>query len=142
MIMKNKILYSLLAICFLLFISANAQEKVKTAITSIKLKDKTVELTVVSAKPFIVGGNMYLLYIGDKKFQLSRQSKKDGKGILTFLIPYNDFTQAKEGANIWMFYGDYILSDGNAAPDFDALLKENPRTCWSLGKLKKKSLKK
>ncbi len=140
--MKNKIIFSLLFVCFLCFAAANAQEKVKTVISYLKLNNKTVELTVVSTKPFIVGGNMYILYLGNKQIRLSRQSKKDGKGIITFLIPLDDFKQAKDGVDIWMVYGDYILDEGNTAIDFAALYKENPLTCWPLGKLKKKSLKK
>ena len=140
--MKNKFLVMSILIGFLsISMLSSAQVKEKTSVYSIKQNNSIVEVTIVSTKPFIVGGNAYLLYIGQQRFTLNRQEKKDGKGYITFLIPQKDFSALEDGADIWLLYGD-INTTTSQSIDFTTYAKENPHTCWSIGKLKKKSLKK
>jgi hypothetical protein len=42
---------------------------------------------------------------------------------------------------MWLLYGD-LNTITNQSIDFNAFAQENPHTCWAIGKLKKKSLKK
>lgn len=140
--MKNKFLVMSMLVGFLsISMLSNAQVKEKTSVYSIKQNNSIVELTLVSTKPFIIGGNAYILYIGQQRFTLNKQEIKEGKNSITFLIPQKDFSALVDGTSMWLLYGD-LNTITNQSHDFNAFAQENPHTCWAIGKLKKKSLKK
>jgi hypothetical protein len=118
---------------------AVAQEKQKAKIGQIKQENDKVTVTVTSAKEFYVGGNVHVLYMGDKSYSLYDQQNEDGKGILKFYVPSEEFKAIKDGARVYMSYGELVLEEGEKVED---VCKENFCPCWSLGKLNKKQLKK
>jgi hypothetical protein len=132
--MKKAIfLFFSLAITFFFSGNATAQNKPTVAISSVKQNGKTVNFTLTSSKPFIFGGNRYVLYIGDKDFMLNTQSHPNGKGIITFFIPEEDFNSIKEGAGVYLTYG-HIFKDGD--PSMEAKVAQNSHG-WALGKFSK-----
>lgn len=140
--MKNKFLVMSILVSFLsISMLSNAQVKEKTSVYAIKQNNSIVELTLTSTKPFIIGGNAYMLYIGQQRFTLNKQEIKEGKNYITFLIPQKDFSALVDGTSMWLLYGD-LNTITNGSVDLNAFAQENPHTCWSIGKLKKKSLKK
>ncbi len=118
---------------------ALAQEKQKAKIAQIKQENDKVTVTVTSSKEFYVGGNVHVLYMGDKSYSLYDQQNEDGKGILKFYVPSEEFKAIKDGARVYMSYGELVLEEGEKVED---VCKENFCPCWSLGKLNKKQLKK
>ncbi len=129
--MKHKIVL-LLGLVFILGLPmhVSAQEKAKTNVSLVKQKGNTVAITLTSSKPFRMGGNVYVLYIGNKDLSHSRQSVNKGKGTLTFSINTEDFNALQEGAGMYLTYGR-IKEDG--AP-MEELSKLKSNKCWSLGK--------
>ena len=118
--------------------TATAQHKAKTEITGAVQKEKTVEYTITSSKPFYVGGNVYVLHIGDQFFGHSRQYTNKGSGILTFLIPADEFKTLEDGKGVYLTYG-HLYSD--AEENMAELSNHEYTTCWSLGKFSKAVLK-
>ena len=118
---------------------ALATEKAKTKIANVKQKGELVLFTLTSSKPFIFGGNKYYLHIGDKAFTRCEQSKSNGKGRITFLIPEGDFTALRDGASIYLTYGNPSVEDGAT---YEELSKANGAKCWSLGKFNRAMLSK
>jgi hypothetical protein len=116
-----------------------AQDKQKAKIGQIKQETDKVTMTVTSSKEFYVGGNVHILYLGDKSFSLYDQQNEDGRGMLKFYIPTEDFNAIKDGVRVYMSYGELVLEEGESVED---VCKENFCPCWSLGKLNKKQLKK
>lgn len=116
-----------------------AQDKQKAKIGQIKLENDKVTVTVTSSKEFYVGGNVHILYLGDKSYSLYDQQNEDGKGMLKFYVPVDEFKSIKDGARVYMSYGELVLEEGETVED---VCKENFCPCWSLGKLNKKQLKK
>lgn len=106
-----------------------AQQKPVTKIASVKQSGKTVSITLTSSKPFIFGGNRYMLYVGDKDFMLYTQSHDDGKNLLTFAVPAESYNSFKDGEDVYLTYGHIFRSGSDRA----AIAKQNKR-CWSLGK--------
>jgi hypothetical protein len=137
--MKKLILFLCFAIMCIAAGSAIAQDKAKISITSVKQKDKNVNFTVTASKPFRMGGNVYVLLIGDKEFAHGKQSKPNGKGVMTIFIPADEFNDLSEGANIYLTYGHKYRGDEQAIAD---LSKQGRSQCWSLGKFSKKLLTK
>src|ERR1039457_5440086 len=133
----KKITALFFTLAIMLFFTGNtvAQEKAKTEITTVKQKGETVHFTLTSSKPFIFGNNRYVLYIGEKEFFRLEQSKKNGKGYMTFYIPIQDFNNLREGDGIYLSYGTVDTGDEN--------LEEVAKgcRCWSLGKFSKSLLK-
>lgn len=123
----------LVALCF----SANvmAQAKPQTQITTVHQQDETVRFSLSSTKPFIFGDNRYVLYIGHNEFFAHEQSKQDGKGYMTFLIPADEYSRLKEGAAIYLTYGKVNVDE----QDMTNLAKTS--RCWPLGKFSKSLLK-
>jgi hypothetical protein len=107
-----------------------AQEKAKVEIVSARQKGNTVLFTVASSGNFIVGGNVYVLHIGDKTFSHYKQSVAHGKGSLAFLIPAADFNNLKEGANIYLTYGN----KNETEKGMEEMSKPGQGPCWALGK--------
>ena len=116
-----------------------AQDKQKARIGQIKQEKDKVTLTVTSSKEFYVGGNVHILYMGDKSYSLYDQQNEDGKGMLKFYVPSEEFRAIKDGSRVYMSYGELVLEEGEKVED---VCKENFCPCWSLGKLNKKQLKK
>ena len=115
-----------------------AQEKAKTKIAHVKQKDDLVLFSLTSSKPFIFGNNKYYLHIGDKEFTRNEQSKSNGEGRMTFLIPADDFNTLNENAPIYLTYG-VVSRDGT---NMEEMSKVNFVQCWSLGKFSRKLLTK
>jgi hypothetical protein len=109
--------------------NALAQEKAKTKIAHVKQKGEDVLFTLSSSKPFIFGSNKYYLHIGDKEFTRNEQTKKNGMGYMTFIIPQVDFNSLPEGGSIYLTYGRVSQDEA-----MEELSKENYVQCWSLGK--------
>lgn len=116
-----------------------AQEKQKAKIGQIKQENDKVTISVTSSKEFYMGGNVHILYLGDKSYSLYDQHNEDGKGKLKFYVPIEEFKAIKDGARVYMSYGELVLEEGESVED---VCKENFCPCWSLGKLNKKQLKK
>jgi hypothetical protein len=116
-----------------------AQEKQKAKIGQIRQENDKVTVTVTSSKEFYVGGNVHILYMGDKSYSLYDQQNEDGKGLLKFYVPSEEFRAIKDGSRVYMSYGELVLEEGEKVED---VCKENFCPCWSLGKLNKKQLKK
>ena len=121
---------------------AIAQEKAKTEITSVKQNGQTIEFIIASDKPFYVGGNIHILHIGSKDFTHSRQTKNNGKGTLTFLIPITDFNSLTEDDNVWISYGNLLKETPDEKTDIKAMCEKSPQKCWYLGKFSKQLLSK
>jgi len=117
--------FSLLAVFFIPGRSV-AQEKAKVEITTAQQKGNTVEFTLTSAKKFIVGGNVYVLHVGDKTFSHYKQSMHS----LSFLIPSGDFNNLSDGANVYLTYGN----ENEPERSLEAMSKPGQGPCWSLGK--------
>jgi hypothetical protein len=115
--------------------SIMAQEKAQTKLTSVKQSGETVRFSLTSSKPFIFANNRYVLYVGTKEFFGLEQSKKDGKGYMTFIIPLSDFNNLKDGDGMYLSYGKVDAE----AVNMEELAKG--RRCWGLGKFSKSLLK-
>jgi hypothetical protein len=126
----KKIIIVFFSLVIALFYSGNivAQEKPKTKISSVKQKDGTVRFSLTSSRPFIFGSNRYILHIGNSDFMRNEQSHKNGKGYMTFLVPSGDLNNIRDGAHIYLTYGQVDIEE----TDMDELSK-NSRRCWSLG---------
>ncbi len=135
---KITVLFFSLVLTFFICANSMAQEKAVTKIAFVKHNKEIINFTLTSSKPFIFGGNRYMLYIGDKDFTRYEQSKNNGKGTLTFFIPAEDFNALKEGASIYLSYGR--VTNGGTQ-DLEEVSKQS-RRCWSLGKFSNKLLTK
>ncbi|MBA3971668.1 MAG: hypothetical protein H0X46_05895 [Bacteroidetes bacterium] len=132
--MKHFILILLTSLSLLSFSKVSSQDK--ASITKVLLNGQRIELTITSSKPFYVGGNVHILHIGKKDFSLSKQSNLDGKGIITFYIPTEEFNALPEGEDVWMTYGDKFKKRTEKR-DPAVFCKKNPKVCWFLGKFSK-----
>lgn len=129
---------SLLFIACISFIFSNtAFAQSDAAITKIIQNGERMELTISSSKPFYVGGNIHILHIGKKDFSLSKQSNKDGKGVITFYIPIEEFNALTEGEYVWMSYGNKFHKVPDPTIDPTEFCNQNSKTCWALGKFSK-----
>jgi hypothetical protein len=118
---------------------ALAADKPKTTITSVKQKGNEVVFTLTSARKFIVGGNEYILHIGDKTFKNYRHiSNSPNRGVMAFLIPADDYNALAEGSNIYLTYGRIASDEEDEVAAIEELAKANNRRVWPLGKLNKK----
>ena len=102
--------------------------KPRITISTVSLKNDIVQFTLVSSKHFIVGGNIYVLTIGNKEFPHSTQDIMGDNGIITFLIPKADFDALPDGSNIYLTYGH----SGKTARHTDPL-NDHTATFWSVG---------
>jgi hypothetical protein len=111
---------------------AQAQEKAVTKVSVVQQKGETVRFSLTSSQPFIFASNRYMLYIGDKEFALNEQSVEHEKGLMTFLIPAADFKALRDGASIYLTYGQVDVTLTNMEE-----MANTTRRCWSLGKFSK-----
>ncbi len=129
-----------LGVAILLSVSGNvfAQQKIAKSIASVKEDGDFIYFSLTSPKPFIFGNNRYILHIGSTDFFRNKQSiNRDRTGSMTFLIPVADFNMLKDGAAIYLTYGQ-PSTDNN---DLEELSKADV-PCWSLGKFSKTLLTK
>lgn len=137
MAMRKAVLFFSVVLGTFCCLPAIAQQLVTTEISSVQMNGKNVDFTIVSSRPFIFAGNRYVLHAGSKEFFRYQQSKDNGKGVITFFVPVDDFNNLREGAGMYLTYGD--------GPDNEAVLearsKTNPVRCASLGKFTKQLLK-
>ena len=129
--MKKQVV--LLLLLFALF-AANAQQvaegKARVEIGKVIQKDSTVSFTINASKPFLFGSNMYILSIGGNEFTRYIQSKVDGKGTITFLMPFREFGALAEGQPLYLYYG----SPGQfTVQDLESRCKRAHMPCWDLG---------
>ena len=129
--MKKRIFLMLLAVVFLLG-KGNlvAFEKAKAEIATLKKQDAIVYFKITANKPFITGGNVYVLHIGNQLFAHSKQAKEQGKGSITFFIPIADFNKLTDGATIYLTYGNNTHADDLK---LENLSKQEYYPCWFLG---------
>src|SRR3954470_10016075 len=128
--MKKNILFLFSLFCIFCFSNSGFAQSPKS-ISSVKQKDKTIEFTVSSDKPFYTGDNIYVLSIGSVNFSLFKQTKSDGKGFITFLIPQADFDKLIEGEGVFLTYGEQTRAGSSQQQDLEELSKTS-KTCWSL----------
>lgn len=138
--MKNLIIV-LVSLCGIFYFpNAIAQQVHKARIGTVKQKNNTIEFTVTSSVPFYVGGNVYVLHIGNKTFRLSEQTSDDkNRGYLKFFIPVDEYNKLKEGNAVYLTYG-YMHT--NEEQEVLAVSKKDPDRCWQVGKFSKKLLTK
>jgi hypothetical protein len=125
-----------------LFAPAIGQEIQKPVINIVSAKQsgQTVAFTVHSNKEFYVGGNVYILHIGNRQFAHSEQSvSEDGKGVLSFLIPATDYAQLADGAKAYVTYGQLLEEEDSNA--YATLSTQTNVRCWYVGDFSKKLLK-
>jgi hypothetical protein len=128
------------SLLLLLSFSVNvfAQQKIEKNIASVKSNGEFVDFNLSSPRPFIFGNNRYILHIGNADFYRNKQTiNPDRTGSMTFLIPISDFNALKDGAAIYLTYGQ-PTTDNN---DLEELSK-GALPCWSLGKFDKSLLNK
>ena len=70
---------------------AYAQAVPNSQVGTVIKKAQTIELTIDAPEPFYVGGNIFLLRVGNSIFSKYNQTDVDGKGKLTYLIPLSDY---------------------------------------------------
>ena len=127
-------------LAILLSLSGNvfAQQKMAKSIATVKEDGEFIDFNLSSPKPFIFGNNRYILHIGSADFYRNKQTiNSDRTGSMTFFIPAGDFNALKEGAAIYLTYGQ-PSTDNN---DLEELSKADA-PCWSLGKFSKTLLSK
>ncbi|HXS36299.1 MAG TPA: hypothetical protein VN721_06330 [Flavipsychrobacter sp.] len=136
--MKNLIV--LFSIFISIFLSGNAiaGNKAKIVVSTVTQKDSTISFTLISSKPFYMGGSRYILHIGDKEFKLSKQKVNKGTGVITFFISVNDFNGLPDGSNIYLTYGHLTDDTQNS----EELSSKTSGKYWSLGKFSKTMLTK
>lgn len=137
--MKVIVQFLLAATLFCAPQSAGAQAKAKVNISSVRQKGKSVAFTVSSPAEFYVGGNEYVLYIGNKQFTTYKQDNTEGKGRLIYQISQPDYKSLKEGARIYLTYGDLPAETGSTNEE---LSKQPDSKCWPLGRFTKRLLTK
>jgi len=137
--MKSK----LLVVCSVLMLclwagEVQAQEKQKVKMSLLKQAGPNVTLTITSPSEFYIGGNTHVLYIGNKHFLLHDQDNENGKGILKFYIPSEDFKKIADGSRVYLSYG---LLEAESEQELQDMCKQKFCPCWELGKLKKSQLR-
>ena len=114
-----------------------AREKALVKIGSMQQKGKDVAFAVVGSQYFRIGGNIYVLHIGEREFAHGRVSKSNGKGTVTYYIPLAEFNKLQDGTNVYLTYG---RSGHETEQKLEGMSKEPNFPCWLLGKLSKEQL--
>lgn len=127
----------LLAGMFFASSHALATGKATATITTVIQKDKTIEVTIISSQPFIVGDNAYVLYIGSKSYAHSRQRTIHSKGVIVFFIPEGDFNTLEDGAFSCIAYGHIFKGMEDR---IETLYMGQGYKCTPLGKFNKSLL--
>ncbi len=138
MSMRNIIALLLVAFACLYGDPSIAQEKQKARVSQIQQKGNTVTMTVTSDGEFYIGGNVHVLHIGSKHYDLYDQDNVNGKGILKFYVPAGEFLALKNGTKMFLTYGE---AGTDNELELEAFSKDKEMRCWALGKLNKKMTK-
>ncbi len=92
--------------CLLLTTMLSAQEVDGVTVASVELNEGYAAVELVTATPFIIGGNRYVLHIGDAVF--IKSIHPDGNEyMLTFYIPIEEWEQIASGQEAVLVYGLY-----------------------------------
>lgn len=141
--MNIKVIIS--AFCATLFslstFKANAQAIPNAQIGTLVKKAQTIELTIDAPEPFYVGGNVFLLRVGNSIFSKYNQTDVDGKGKLTYLIPLGDYAKLLDGDKMFLTYG-ILMAPNTTDQDLYQLGNDNPNSVKFLGVFSTKMLKK
>ena len=119
-----------------------AAEKAKTKITTVKQKGNDVAFTVTSSRPFIVAANIYILHVGNRSFENSRDLSDEQKGVMTFYIPNEDYAALADGTATYLSYGRVTRDEDKTEQVLADMYKHNSRKVWYLGKFSRKMLSK
>ena len=122
-------------------LSAIAQAMPNAQVASAIKKAQTIELTIDAPEPFYVGGNVFLLQIGQTIFHKYNQTDVDGKGKLTYLIPMVDFAKLSDGEAMFITYGE-LFAPNASTQEMQTICIDNPNTAKYLGVFNSKLLKK
>ncbi len=114
--------------------NVNAQVNSKSTVGNVVRIGQNVEFTINAPEPFYVGGNVFVLHIGQLSTDRYRQTDVDGKGTLTFIIPENQYSHLKEGMSIYLSYGVFWTEEATDDDVLDAC-KSSPVKAKYLGKL-------
>jgi hypothetical protein len=126
----------------LLFASTNveAAKRAKMHLHSAKRKGDSAAIAITSDRPFIVGSNIYMLYIGTRHFDQSKEDASDpNKPRLVFYIPVSEYNKLKKGSSMYLTYGN-VYEDDIKEEAMKDICRQNPARCWSLGKSGKRTL--
>jgi hypothetical protein len=134
--MLNRLYYFILLSSFWIADASNvnAQVNSKATIGNVVRIGQNVEFTINAPEPFYVGGNVFVLHIGQFYTDRYRQTDVDGKGTLTFIIPDSQYSQLKEGLSIYLSYGVFWAEEATDDEALDAC-KGSPDKAKYLGKL-------
>lgn len=92
--------------CLLLTTMLSAQEVDGVTVASVELHEGYAAVELVTATPFIIGGNRYVLHIGDAVF--IKSIHPDGNEyMLTFYIPIEEWEHIASGQQAVLVYGLY-----------------------------------
>jgi hypothetical protein len=122
-------------------LSTYAQAVPHARLSTVVQKRQTIEFTIESSEAFYVGGNVFMLHIGNTVFDQYRQTDVDSKGKLSYLIPVSDYAQLLEGEKMYLSYG-HLLAPNSTDQDLQRLCADNPHTVKYLGVFNTKLLKK
>lgn len=141
--MNIKVIIS--AICASLFslstFDAYAQAVPNSQVGTVIKKAQAIELTIDAPEPFYVGGNIFLLRVGNSIFSKYNQTDVDGKGKLTYLIPLSDYAKLIDGDKMFLTYG-VLIAPNTTEQDLHRLGNDNPNSVKYLGVFRTKMLKK
>jgi hypothetical protein len=122
-------------------LSTYAQAVPHARISTVVQKSQTIEFTIESSEAFYVGGNVFLLQIGQTIFHKYNQTDVDGKGKLTYLIPMVDFAKLSDGEAMYITYGE-LFAPNASTQEMQTICIDNPNTAKYLGVFNSKLLKK
>jgi hypothetical protein len=136
--MKKSIALSVLTIILLPLILFG-QEKSKVKIVSVKEKGEDYLLAITSSKPFYVGGNVYVLHIGNENYDLYDQVSEEGGDTLVFHVPVEALKNTRDNERMYLTYGELGSDDED---EMEKMNGEADTPCWKLGRYSKKLLPK
>lgn len=134
--MLNRLYYFIFLLSLWMADAANvhAQVNSKATIGNIFKVGENVEFAINAPEPFYVGGNVFVLHIGQLYTDRYRQTDADAKGTLTFIIPESQYSQLKEGLSIYLSYGVFWTEQATEEEALDAC-NGSPDKAKYLGKL-------
>lgn len=134
----------LLAVTLMLLLFSGTAEarrkRAKMHLFSTKRKMESAAITIKSSKAFIVGSNIYVLYVDGRHFDTYEEDISDPyKHRLTFYVPMSDYNQLKKNSRMFLTYG-YVYEDKVSEEQMMEVCKANRVRCWALGRFRKKRL--
>lgn len=115
-----------------------AQRAQHVSLTEMHRQNDRIAVTLTSPEGFYVGGNVHVLYIGDKQFDIYDQGNDEqGEGKLIYYIPEQDFKKLKSGDRMYLSYGTVTFK---SEEEFDGFVAADPERHWKLGTLDKSML--